>query len=118
MRSHRFTSIWTCLSHHCTSTSSHTRNTVPPPPPPPAPAAPSTTTTAFSSSTTSFSKPQAVTTAAAAANTTAPAFDPAARVQQLRESLRMTVYTWVSRGLFEGHKLIFLAQVRGGRYLF
>ena len=29
----------------------------------------------------------------------------------LRESLRMTIYTWVSRGLFERHKIIFMAQI-------
>lgn len=33
------------------------------------------------------------------------------RVIRLRDSLRMSVYTWVSRGLFERHKLIFLAQL-------
>lgn len=33
------------------------------------------------------------------------------RAMNLRVSLRMTVYTWVSRGLFERHKLIFLAQL-------
>jgi len=33
------------------------------------------------------------------------------RVQSLRNSLRMTVFTWVARGLFERHKLIFLAQL-------
>lgn len=33
------------------------------------------------------------------------------RVENLRESLRMTIFTWVSRGLFERHKLMFLAQV-------
>jgi dynein heavy chain, axonemal len=33
------------------------------------------------------------------------------RVLNLRESLRMTIYTWVSRGLFERHKLIFLSQL-------
>jgi len=33
------------------------------------------------------------------------------RVESLRESLRMTVFTWVSRGLFERHKLMFLAQL-------
>ena len=34
-----------------------------------------------------------------------------ARVESLRESLRMTIFTWVSRGLFERHKLMFLAQL-------
>ena len=33
------------------------------------------------------------------------------RVESLRNSLRMTIFTWVSRGLFERHKLIFLAQL-------
>lgn len=33
------------------------------------------------------------------------------RVVHLRESLRLTIFTWVSRGLFEAHKLIFLAQL-------
>ena len=33
------------------------------------------------------------------------------RVNNLRESLRMTIFTWVSRGLFERHKLILLAQL-------
>ena len=33
------------------------------------------------------------------------------RVYNLRESLRMTIFTCVSRGLFERHKLIFLAQL-------
>jgi dynein heavy chain len=33
------------------------------------------------------------------------------RVLSLRDSLRITVFTWVSRGLFERHKLIFLAQL-------
>ena len=33
------------------------------------------------------------------------------RVDNLRNSLRMTIFTWVSRGLFERHKLIFLAQI-------
>lgn len=35
----------------------------------------------------------------------------AERVDCLRNSLRMTIFTWVSRGLFERHKLIFLAQL-------
>lgn len=34
-----------------------------------------------------------------------------ARVLNLRECLRMTIYTWVARGLFERHKLIFLSQL-------
>ena len=33
------------------------------------------------------------------------------RVLSLRDSLRMCIFTWVSRGLFERHKLIFLAQL-------
>lgn len=33
------------------------------------------------------------------------------RVHALRENIRMTIYQWVSRGLFEKHKLIFLAQI-------
>ena len=40
-----------------------------------------------------------------------PADDLTARVLSLRESLRMTIFTWVSRGLFERHKLILLAQL-------
>merc|ERR1711871_173533 len=37
--------------------------------------------------------------------------DVAKRVDILRESLRFTIYTWVSRGLFEKHILIFLTQL-------
>jgi len=33
------------------------------------------------------------------------------RVNSLRDSLRITIFTWVARGLFERHKLIFLAQL-------
>ena len=33
------------------------------------------------------------------------------RVLSLRYSLRISIFTWVSRGLFERHKLIFLAQL-------
>jgi dynein heavy chain len=33
------------------------------------------------------------------------------RVLNLRESLRFTIFTWVARGLFEEHKLIFLGQL-------
>jgi dynein heavy chain len=33
------------------------------------------------------------------------------RVSSLQESLRLTIFTWASRGLFEAHKLIFLAQL-------
>jgi dynein heavy chain len=40
-----------------------------------------------------------------------PADNTEQRVLNLREALRMTIYTWVSRGLFERHKLIFLAQL-------
>lgn len=33
------------------------------------------------------------------------------RVLALRQNIRMTVYQWVSRGLFEKHKQIFLCQI-------
>ena len=33
------------------------------------------------------------------------------RVLALREMIRMTIYQWVARGLFEKHKQIFLSQV-------
>ena len=33
------------------------------------------------------------------------------RVVSLRESIRITVFTWVNRGLFERHKLIFSSQL-------
>jgi dynein heavy chain, axonemal len=33
------------------------------------------------------------------------------RVASLRETLRLIIYTWVARGLFERHKLILLAQL-------
>jgi dynein heavy chain len=33
------------------------------------------------------------------------------RVLALRESIRMTIYQWVSRGLFERHKQIFMSQL-------
>ena len=33
------------------------------------------------------------------------------RVVTLRENIRMTIYQWVSRGLFEKHKQIFLTQI-------
>lgn len=33
------------------------------------------------------------------------------RIEKLRESIRYTIYQWVSRGLFEKHKLIFLALI-------
>lgn len=33
------------------------------------------------------------------------------RVVNLRQSLRLVIFTWVSRGLFEAHKLILLAQL-------
>jgi dynein heavy chain len=33
------------------------------------------------------------------------------RVVTLRESIRITVFTWVNRGLFEKHKLIFSSQL-------
>ena len=34
-----------------------------------------------------------------------------ARVKALRESLRITIFTWVTRGLFERHKLILTSQL-------
>jgi len=37
--------------------------------------------------------------------------DDPTRVQHLRDTLRFVVYTWVSRGLFERHKLILLGQL-------
>ena len=37
--------------------------------------------------------------------------DIATRVASLRETLRLIIYTWVSRGLFERHKLILLSQL-------
>lgn len=37
--------------------------------------------------------------------------DEEPRVLALREMIRMTIYQWVSRGLFEKHKQIFLAQL-------
>lgn len=37
--------------------------------------------------------------------------DSLARVEALRDSVRVTVVTWTSRGLFERHKLILLAQL-------
>ncbi|CAM9397628.1 unnamed protein product, partial [Discosporangium mesarthrocarpum] len=36
------------------------------------------------------------------------------RVEKLRHSLRITVYTWVTRGLFEKHRLTFLTQMTFG----
>jgi dynein heavy chain len=33
------------------------------------------------------------------------------RVESLRKSLRLTIYTWISRGLFERHKLILMSQI-------
>jgi dynein heavy chain len=33
------------------------------------------------------------------------------RVEALSESLRTTIFTWVARGLFEKHKLIFMSQL-------
>jgi len=38
---------------------------------------------------------------------TEPFEDEEQRVLALRESIRMTIYRWVSRGLFEKHKQIF-----------
>lgn len=37
--------------------------------------------------------------------------DEEPRVIALRQSIRMTIYQWVSRGLFERHKQIFLCQL-------
>ena len=37
--------------------------------------------------------------------------DVRARVGALREALRLAIFTWVSRGLFERHKLILLCQL-------
>jgi dynein heavy chain len=37
--------------------------------------------------------------------------DEEPRVIALRECIRMTIYQWVSRGLFERHKMIFMAQL-------
>ena len=37
--------------------------------------------------------------------------DVGKRVQHLQDTLRLTIYTWVSRGLFEDHKLILLSQL-------
>ena len=37
--------------------------------------------------------------------------DEEPRVLALREMIRMTIYQWVARGLFEKHKQIFLSQV-------
>ena len=37
--------------------------------------------------------------------------DVTTRVQHLQDTLRLTIYTWVSRGLFEDHKLILLSQL-------
>jgi dynein heavy chain len=40
-----------------------------------------------------------------------PADNVAERVLNLKDSLRMTIFTWVARGLFVRHKLIFLGQL-------
>ena len=37
--------------------------------------------------------------------------DAEARVKELKSTLRLTIYRWVSRGLFERHKLILMAQL-------
>jgi len=37
--------------------------------------------------------------------------DDEARVLDLRQQIRITIYTWVSRGLFERHKTILLALI-------
>ena len=42
---------------------------------------------------------------------TEPIDDEEHRVLALRESIRMTIYKWVSRGLFEKHKQIFRTQL-------
>ena len=33
------------------------------------------------------------------------------RVTNMRDTIRMVIYQWVSRGLFEKHKLVFLVQL-------
>lgn len=33
------------------------------------------------------------------------------RVQKLIDNIRYTIYQWISRGLFEKHKLIFLTMI-------
>lgn len=33
------------------------------------------------------------------------------RIDELRKNIRFTVYQWISRGLFEKHKLIFLTLI-------
>ena len=35
--------------------------------------------------------------------------DPDIRVEKLRESIRLTAFTWASRGLLENDKLVFLS---------
>lgn len=37
--------------------------------------------------------------------------DPKTRVGELKEMLRKVIYTMVSRGMFERHKLVFLSQI-------
>jgi dynein heavy chain len=37
--------------------------------------------------------------------------DTEQRVLTLRENIRQTIYQWISRGLFERHKIIFLTQI-------
>ena len=34
-----------------------------------------------------------------------------ARVHELKKSLRYTIFQWVARGIFERHKLLYLAQL-------
>ena len=46
-----------------------------------------------------------------AMNRTAKVDSPQERVRLLRESIRIVVFTWVTRGLFERHKLIFSSQL-------
>ena len=33
------------------------------------------------------------------------------RTEELRKNIRYTIYQWISRGLFERHKLIFLTLI-------
>jgi dynein heavy chain len=37
--------------------------------------------------------------------------DPKLRVVELKEMLRKVIYTMVSRGMFERHKIVFLSQI-------
>lgn len=89
----------------------HTYTVPPPPPTTPTPAPAPSSTTAPATTPPQQQQQQQPQQQQAPSAAAAAAVDPTARVEQLRASLRMTVYTWVSRGLFERHKLIFLAQV-------